>query len=42
VHADVYDPDAGYRRDDFAARVGAPAVADMPGLGFVDAFDDLG
>ncbi|MFF5186582.1 ATP-binding protein [Streptomyces sp. NPDC000345] len=41
VHADVYDPDAGCRRDDFASRVAAPAVASMPGLDFADAFDDL-
>ncbi|MCF4139232.1 ATP-binding protein [Streptomyces sp. Tue 6430] len=41
VHADVYDPDAGCRRDDFASRVGAPPVASIPGLDFADAFDDL-
>ncbi|MEU8652855.1 ATP-binding protein [Streptomyces sp. NPDC048737] len=41
VHADVYDPDAGCRRDDFASRVWAPPVASMPGLDFADAFDDL-
>ncbi|MFE7929073.1 ATP-binding protein [Streptomyces sp. NPDC057456] len=41
VHADVYDPDAGCRRDDFASRVAAPSVASMPGLHFADAFDDL-
>ncbi|GAA1420427.1 ATP-binding protein [Streptomyces thermospinosisporus] len=41
VHAAVYDRDAGHRRDDFAARVAAPAVADIPGLGFADAFDEL-
>ncbi len=41
VHGDVHDPDAGHRRDDFAARVAAPAVPGMPGLDFADAFDDL-
>ncbi|GAA2541285.1 ATP-binding protein [Streptomyces fimbriatus] len=42
VHKDVHDPDAGHRRDDFAARVTAPAVSRIPGLDFADAFDDLG
>ncbi|CAL9508932.1 hypothetical protein SUDANB176_03611 [Streptomyces sp. enrichment culture] len=41
VHSDVYDPDAGHRRDDFATRVTAPAVSRIPGLDFADAFDDL-
>ncbi|MFI5567965.1 ATP-binding protein [Streptomyces sp. NPDC051740] len=43
VHDDVYDPDAGagHRREDFAARVTAPAVSRIPGLGFADVFDDL-
>ncbi|GAA1012032.1 ATP-binding protein [Streptomyces thermogriseus] len=41
VHNDVYDPDAGHRRDDFASRVTAPPVSSLPGLGFADAFDDL-
>ena len=41
VHADVYDPDVGHRRDDFATRVTAPAVSQMPGLDFADAFDDM-
>ncbi|MFF6802436.1 ATP-binding protein [Streptomyces sp. NPDC012616] len=41
VHADVYDPDAGCRRADFASRVAAPSVASIPGLDFTDAFDDL-
>jgi anti-sigma regulatory factor (Ser/Thr protein kinase) len=41
VHADVYDPDAGHRRDDFATRVTAPAVSQIPGLDFADAFDDM-
>ncbi|WAX79026.1 ATP-binding protein [Streptomyces sp. KMM 9044] len=47
VHDDVYDPDAGHRRDDFAARVTTPAVSEMAemtemaGLGFADAFDRL-
>ncbi|NJP53105.1 ATP-binding protein [Streptomyces sp. SBST2-5] len=41
VHAAVWERDAGHRRDDFAARVTAPAVADIPGLGFADAFDEL-
>jgi len=43
VHDDVYDPDAraGHRREDFAARVTAPAVSRMPGLDFADVFDDL-
>ncbi|MFF3848607.1 ATP-binding protein [Streptomyces sp. NPDC002328] len=41
VHADVHDPDAGCRRDDFASRVAAPAVSSMAGLDFADAFDDL-
>ncbi|MFB7497380.1 ATP-binding protein [Streptomyces sp. NPDC056161] len=36
VHVDVHDPDAGHRRDDFAA----PAVSALPDLGFADAFDD--
>jgi anti-sigma regulatory factor (Ser/Thr protein kinase) len=42
VHEDVHDTDAAHRRDDFASRVGAPAVSEIPGLGFADAFDDLG
>jgi anti-sigma regulatory factor (Ser/Thr protein kinase) len=42
VHGDVRDPDAGHRRDDFAARISAPAVSEIPGLDFADAFDDLG
>ncbi|WP_107429340.1 ATP-binding protein [Streptomyces sp. Amel2xC10] len=41
VHADVHDPDAGRRRDDFASRIAAPVVASIPGLDFADAFDDL-
>ncbi|MFF9490043.1 ATP-binding protein [Streptomyces sp. NPDC014676] len=43
VHDDVYDPDAGaaHRREDFAARVTAPAVSRMPGLDFADVFDEL-
>ncbi|MCX4763349.1 ATP-binding protein [Streptomyces sp. NBC_01275] len=41
VHADVYDPDAGCRRDDFASRVTAPSVSSIPGLDFADAFDDM-
>ncbi|GHE03680.1 ATP-binding protein [Streptomyces alanosinicus] len=41
VHVDVHDPDAGCRRDGFATRVTAPALADMAGLDFADAFDDL-
>lgn len=41
VHRDVHDPDAGHRRDDFAARVTAPAVSRIPGLDFADVFDDL-
>ncbi|MGW5210341.1 ATP-binding protein [Streptomyces sp. NPDC004051] len=39
VHGDVHDPDAGHRRDDFATRVTAPAVSEMPGLEFAEAFD---
>ncbi|MGW4730039.1 ATP-binding protein [Streptomyces shenzhenensis] len=41
VHADVHDPDAGHRRNGFAARVAAPAVPALSGLGFADAFDDV-
>ncbi len=41
VHDDVHDPDAGHRRDDFATRVTAPAVSQIPGLDFADAFDDM-
>ncbi|MFF8591635.1 ATP-binding protein [Streptomyces sp. NPDC015220] len=41
VHDDVHDPDAGHRRDDFAARITAPPVAALPELSFADAFDDL-
>ncbi|MFF9200479.1 ATP-binding protein [Streptomyces sp. NPDC014986] len=43
VHEDVYDPDAGtgHRREDFAARVTAPSVSRIPGLGLADVFDDL-
>ncbi|MFF8968697.1 ATP-binding protein [Streptomyces sp. NPDC014995] len=41
VHADVYDPDAGGRRDDFASRITAPSVSSMPDLDFGDAFDGL-
>ncbi|MGY0068592.1 ATP-binding protein [Streptomyces sp. QTS137] len=44
VHDDVYDPDAGHRRDDFAARVTAPTVSEMPeisDLEFADVFDRL-
>ncbi|MFF0221776.1 ATP-binding protein [Streptomyces sp. NPDC004629] len=41
VHADVHDPDAGHRRDDFAARVAAPAVATLPEFGLADAFEDV-
>ena len=40
VHADVHDPDAGRRRDDFASRVTAPSVSAISDLGFMDAFDD--
>ncbi|MBQ0827814.1 ATP-binding protein [Streptomyces tagetis] len=42
VHTDVYDPDAGHRRDDFVSRVVAPAVSHLPGLDFAEAFDDAG
>jgi hypothetical protein len=38
----VYDPDAGHRRADFATRVAAPSVSEIPGLDFADVFDDLG
>ncbi|MEV5437319.1 ATP-binding protein [Streptomyces sp. NPDC052682] len=41
VHDDVHDPDAGHRRDDFATRVAAPAVSEIPGLDFADAFEDV-
>lgn len=51
VHEDAHDPDAGCRHDAFATRVtapapaaprlSAPALADMAGLDFADAFDDL-
>lgn len=41
VHADVHDPDAGHRRDDFAARVAAPAVSALPEFGLADAFEDM-
>lgn len=30
-----------HRRDDFATRVTAPSVSELPGLDFADAFDDL-
>ncbi|MDH6625038.1 anti-sigma regulatory factor (Ser/Thr protein kinase) [Streptomyces sp. LBL] len=40
VHADVHDPDAGHRRDDFATRVTAPSVPALPVRDFADAFDD--
>ncbi|MDQ0991802.1 anti-sigma regulatory factor (Ser/Thr protein kinase) [Streptomyces sp. V3I7] len=42
VHSDVYDPDAGHRRDAFATRVMAPPVPAMADLDFADVFDDLG
>ncbi|MFG2946620.1 ATP-binding protein [Streptomyces adustus] len=42
VHDDVHDPDAGYGRAGFAARVAAPVVPAMRDLSFADAFDDLG
>ncbi|AJP02911.1 ATP-binding protein [Streptomyces cyaneogriseus subsp. noncyanogenus] len=42
VDDDVHDPDAGHRRDDFATRVGAPSVSEMPDLGFAGVFDELG
>ncbi|MFE1949593.1 ATP-binding protein [Streptomyces sp. NPDC059524] len=42
VHKDVHAEAAMHRREDFATRVGAPAVADLAGLDFADAFDDLG
>ncbi|MFI9649685.1 ATP-binding protein [Streptomyces sp. NPDC052040] len=35
------DVGAARRRDDFATRVTAPAVAELPELEFADAFDDL-
>ncbi|CAM5443771.1 ATP-binding protein [Streptomyces violaceorubidus] len=38
----MHDPDAGHRRDDFATRISAPAVSEIPGLDFADAFEDLG
>ncbi|MEU7321410.1 ATP-binding protein [Streptomyces griseoviridis] len=45
VHKDVHDPDAGYRKDDFATRVTAPSprplATTLPALDFADAFDDL-
>ncbi|WP_324605906.1 ATP-binding protein [Streptomyces sp. NRRL S-813] len=44
VHGDVHDPDAGrvgHRRDDFATRIAAPAVAALPEMDFADVFDDL-
>ncbi|MER6528890.1 ATP-binding protein [Streptomyces sp. NPDC001508] len=41
VHADVHDPDAGHRRDGFAARVAAPAVSALPEFGLADAFEDV-
>ncbi|MFC8988178.1 ATP-binding protein [Streptomyces sp. SID9913] len=37
----VRDLAARHRRADFAARVTAPSVAEIPGLGFAEAFDDL-
>ncbi|MGW3678143.1 ATP-binding protein [Streptomyces prasinus] len=41
VNDDVHDPDAGHRRDDFAARVTAPSVSELSGLEFADAFERL-
>jgi anti-sigma regulatory factor (Ser/Thr protein kinase) len=41
VHGDVHAPGAGHSRDDFTARVAAPAAPEIPGLEFADAFDDL-
>lgn len=41
VHEGVHGPGAGHRRDDFASRITAPRVSALPGLDFVDAFDDL-
>ncbi|WP_372344388.1 ATP-binding protein [Streptomyces sp. KL116D] len=42
VHKDVHAEAAAHRRDDFATRISAPAVTDLAGLDFADAFDDLG
>ncbi|MEU6840843.1 ATP-binding protein [Streptomyces sp. NPDC046716] len=42
VHKDVHARATAHRRDDFAARIASPPVTDLAGLGFADAFDDLG
>ncbi|MER7931725.1 MULTISPECIES: ATP-binding protein [unclassified Streptomyces] len=41
IHKGVVDPDGPVRRDAFATRVMAPAAAELAGLDFADAFDDL-
>ncbi len=41
VHEDVHDPDAACRRNGFPARVPSPALPDMSGLDFADAFEEL-
>jgi anti-sigma regulatory factor (Ser/Thr protein kinase) len=41
VHADVHDPDARCRREDFTARVTAPAVPALHGLAGLDGLDSL-
>ncbi|RAJ88840.1 histidine kinase-like protein [Streptomyces sp. PsTaAH-137] len=42
VHKDVHARATAHRRDDFATRIASPPVTDLAGLGFADAFDDLG
>ncbi|MEB3966004.1 ATP-binding protein [Streptomyces kunmingensis] len=42
VHKDVHAEAAAHRRDDFAARITSPPAAELVGLDFADAFDELG
>ncbi|GAA2427979.1 ATP-binding protein [Streptomyces glaucus] len=42
VHDDVYDPDAGRRRDGLAPRIAAPAAPRIPGPDLRSAFDERG
>lgn len=42
VHKDVHTETTAHRRDDFAARITSRPAADLVGLDFADAFDDVG